>query len=128
MLMQLISDSTILLAQAGAGAPTPSTSEVQMSSLWDFIIKGGPVMIVIGLCSLVALAMIIERSIVLRRSRVVPKSFVDQVRGLAHDRSRALAVCREDRSPIARVFEAALKYADAPIDHQDRMVEETGQR
>lgn len=137
MMSLLITAPLIILAMApgGASGRTPATSvaapnlgDAQMNNLWDFIVKGGPVMIVIGLCSLVALAIIIERWVVLRRSRVVPREFVANVCTVAHDRTRALDACRANNSPIARVFEAALKHADASLEYQDRQVEEVGQR
>ena len=47
-----------LIAQADAGSEAAST--VAIETLMDFILKGGVMMIPIGLCSLVALAVFIE--------------------------------------------------------------------
>ncbi|MHC5008883.1 MAG: hypothetical protein ACYTGF_16165, partial [Planctomycetota bacterium] len=62
-----------ILAQAAdaaeAGAVPPS---VQVESVWDFVQKGGLMMIPIGLCSLVAVTVIVERFISLRRANVIP--------------------------------------------------------
>jgi len=81
-----------------------------VNTVWDFVIKGGVMMIPIGVCSLVVLAVVAERMIVLRRRGVVPKGFADALAkhlGKGH-RKQALVYCREDGSPVARVFEAAL--------------------
>jgi len=41
----------------------------------EFLQSGGPVMIPIGLASVVMLAVLIERIFALRRGKVVPRSF-----------------------------------------------------
>ena len=50
-------DAFVILAQAADAVP----ESVQVQSVWDFIQKGGLLMIPIGLCSLVALTVIVER-------------------------------------------------------------------
>ena len=57
----------VILAQDGAAAATVPES-VQVQNVLDFIQKGGIMMIPIGLCSFVALTVLVERFISLRRS------------------------------------------------------------
>jgi len=75
--------------------------------------KGGPLMYVLALCSVIGLAFVFERFISLRRSRVIPNAFVkrflEQVRDGSLDRERALAVCAENPSPISEVFTSAVR-------------------
>jgi hypothetical protein len=56
--------TSILAQAAGAGDNVPAS--VQVESVWDFVQKGGLMMIPIGLCSLVAVTVIVERFISLR--------------------------------------------------------------
>jgi len=53
----LVALGGLVLGQAGAD-PAPAAGEggsaVAVQSVWDFVIKGGPMMIPIGICSLVA--------------------------------------------------------------------------
>ena len=56
-----------LLAQA--------TDPASVGSVLDFIQKGGIMMIPIGICSLFVVAVVSERLMVLRRARVIPRSF-----------------------------------------------------
>ena len=67
-----------ILAQASGAAEAVADvpDAVQIQSLWDFVTKGGVVMIPIGLCSFVALAVFVERLISLRRSVVIPATFL----------------------------------------------------
>jgi len=82
-------------------------------SLITLVRRGGVLMIPIGLCSIVALAFIVERLIRLRRSQVVPAGFLktmgDFLDSPEKDNGHALEVCRTHPSPIARILEGAFK-------------------
>jgi biopolymer transport protein ExbB len=83
----------------------------------------------IAICSLLALALAVERLVCLRRSKVIPSGFVESVRAmLADGPERALAYCRASPSPMARIFEAALRRWDRPIEHVEKHVAEAGLR
>ncbi len=120
-------DFIALLAQADA---VPES--VQIRNVWDFVVKGGVVMIPIGLCSFVALTVIIERLISLRRSRVIPPAFLDGLRTLLRetpgDTTRAAAYCAKNGSPVAHVFAAGIKKLDRPIEVVEKQIEEAGER
>ena len=45
----------------------------------DYLVRGGPVMVPIFICSIVALATFLERMWALRRERVVPSSFCVEI-------------------------------------------------
>jgi biopolymer transport protein ExbB len=122
------------VGQAGAAAAgqaePPSSVEVQ--SVWDFVVKGGPMMIPIGLCSLVALTVIIERLIVLRRRNVIPPGFLSGLKDMLdngfEDRAEALKYCRDDGSPIANVLGVGIKRLGEPIDLLEKHIQEAGER
>jgi biopolymer transport protein ExbB len=60
----------------------------------------------------------LERAFALRRSRVIPRDFSDRfIDRLANgklDRERALELARANESPVARVFQHALRYWGRP--------------
>lgn len=116
-----------LLAQAASGGD-PINSAGGIQSVWDFVVKGGPTMAVIGVCSLVALTVIVERSIVLRRRRVIPPDFVTGLNAVADDRTRALDYCKANGSPAANVLAAALRRRGESIEAVEKAVEEAGRR
>jgi len=103
-----------------------------VGSVWDFVVKGGPVMIPIVLASLVALTVIIERLISLRRSNVIPHGFISNLKvlldksGEANDGS--LEYCRSNGSPIAKVLEAGIKRLGCSVELLERSVQEAGER
>lgn len=83
--LNLIAPAGNSTAQLGGAATPPpgasaaATPSVKIESVWDFVVKGGPVMIPIGICSLIALTVIIERLFALRRDHVIPKGFLPEL-------------------------------------------------
>lgn len=88
-----------LLAQEASG-------EASLSA-FDLLLKGGPVMIPLGICSVVALTVAFERVLGLSRRRVLPESFQDELRSSldkSHgDVRKARDLCERDGSLYARV-------------------------
>jgi biopolymer transport protein ExbB len=98
--------------------------------LIEVLTAGGPVMVPIGLCSIVALATFLERLWALRRSRIVPPALSVEVLELAKQGrfDDALTRCRATDASVARVLEAALELHGRPREHIKDRVEEVGRR
>lgn len=96
-----------------AGTSDPSEPQVVKRSLAAVLISGGPLMIPIGLCSFVLVIFALERTIALRRNRIIPgvfvKKFIEQLRAGELTRDQAIAVCEKNDSPVSRVFLAGLQ-------------------
>lgn len=103
-----------------------------VQSVWGFVSKGGWMMAPIGLCSLVALTVIVERLISLRRGGVIPASFLPGLKEILDDddvdRSKALDYCENDASPVAKVFAAGIRRLGEPVELLEKHIEEAGQR
>ncbi|MCA9754213.1 MAG: MotA/TolQ/ExbB proton channel family protein [Candidatus Eisenbacteria bacterium] len=82
-----------------------------MSLLFDFIQRGGLLMLPIVLCSIIGLAIFIDRSVRLRRSARANAAFLDQIRGNIRvgKIEDSLEICKSSQSPIAAVFAAGLR-------------------
>ena len=119
----------LLFAQTDAAA---QSSTVIVQSIWDFLVKGGPMMVPIALCSLVALAVIIERSISLRSNTVIPPGFLEGLRNAyrsdTNGRWQAAEYCEQNPSPISRVFRAGLRHIDGAEALREKRIEEAGAR
>ena len=79
----------------------------------DFMIKRGVVMIPILACSVIALAIVIERFINLTEGKVIPKDFFARIKGLLLEGhiNEALSICSKSNKPIAKIIEAGImKY------------------
>jgi biopolymer transport protein ExbB len=83
--------------------------------MWQILRAGGPVMIPLGLCSLLGLAVLIERLLALRRRRVVLPEIVGVVEtlGAGTDFSVANAILDRNPGPFANVVRAGLSHATA---------------
>lgn len=124
--------ATLAATDPGATDAAAAAANMTVNSVWDFVLKGGFMMIPLGICSFVAFALVAERLVSLRRGRIIPPSFVPGVREVLqrrpNDREALLTYCREQNAPIARVFTSGFRRLGAPIEVVERHVEEAGQR
>ena len=77
--------------------------------MYDFLLKGGPVVIPIGILSVVALAVFLERLWSLKRGRIIPEGFIQRIEELVGSQriGDALLLCQESQDPMAKIMEAA---------------------
>jgi biopolymer transport protein ExbB len=96
----------------------------------DILVKGGVFMYPIILCSIIALAVFLERLWVLRRRQILPPEFIRNVEELLKKEkvSEALFLCQSDTSSVARIFLAGLKNAGRGMWLVKESVEERGGR
>jgi biopolymer transport protein ExbB len=83
----------------------------------------------IVLCSVIVLAIVIERSLALRRKRIMPVGLLEQVRRYWYrgDIKAALACCDEHPVAIARILRAGLARYEASMDEVEKALETAGQ-
>ncbi len=96
----------------------------------EFLSDGGPVMVPLGICSVIGLASFFERLWALRRERVVPRAFcVELVELLRQERWQdAATLCKKRDVPIARIVEVAVAARGEPRQSLRDRVEEIGRR
>ena len=98
--------------------------------MFDLISKGGVVMYPIILCSIIALAVFLERLWVLRRKNIIPGEFIRSVEEQVKKQniSEAIFLCQGDHSSIAKIFLAGLKNAGRGMWLVKEAIEEMGGR
>lgn len=96
----------------------------------ELILKGGVLMIPILLCSIVALAIILERLIRYHRVRKDNELFLNRIRGrIRPDRiDEAIRVCEEDPSPLASIFLEGLKHLNLGEQRTREAIMDAGER
>lgn len=96
----------------------------------ETLVAGGPVMIPIGLCSVVALATFLERMWALRRGAIVPTSFCVEIVELLRQRrfDDATTLCRKRNASVSRVLEVAIEARGLARPLLKERVEEVGRR
>ena len=93
-----------------ADSPNP------IQSVFSFLIRGGIFMWPLLLCSIVALTVIILRTMALRRKNVLPLVIESEIERLPPGGSpeRLNRIVHEDSSPLARLVSVALQHLRSP--------------
>jgi biopolymer transport protein ExbB len=105
-------------------APTPPPS----LSLLDLIIKGGPIMIPIGLLSIAGLYIFFERFFTIRKSSNIDQNFLNQIRDFMHQGNidAARSLCKNTNNPIARMINKGLMRLGKPVKEIEGAIENVG--
>jgi hypothetical protein len=84
------------------------------------------------LCTLIVVSFSVERLVMLRRGRVIPKPFVDRFLLLVQEGKlspdEALELCIENNSPIAQIFEHGVKKWGKPSVEVEQAIIDGGER
>ena len=99
-----------------------------MMQKFDIIFQGGILMWPIMLCSVVALAITIERFWSLRRATIDTREFMDNMRTVLRQNriADAVAICDQTDGPIARIIKAGLlKYKRTKVEIREA-IEDAG--
>ncbi|MBC7573285.1 MAG: MotA/TolQ/ExbB proton channel family protein [Herminiimonas sp.] len=88
---------------------------------------GWPIWLLL-IASMIALALIIERTLYLRRSRILPPTLLNEVIRVYHNGKVDANVVStlEKNSPLGRVLAAGLRNIDAPREVMKESIEEAG--
>jgi len=129
----LMAAGAALAAQAGQAAPAPPAGGGGLFGLspaaWDFVKKGGITMVPLGVCSIVALAVVFERLFAFRREKVIPNEVVHASERYWRraDFDAALRVYERFDVPLARILRAGVQRRHLGIDEMERAMVGTGQ-
>jgi biopolymer transport protein ExbB len=121
----LLPESVLWAAEASDDAG------VEQETMFTLIMKGGWVMIPLGIASIIALALAIERSISLRRHKVLPHGFLEGLGEAWHaDPSGQLAeeFCDRSGGAVGHVFKAGIQWREYGYEAVNRAIEDAGSR
>ena len=99
-------------------------------TLWQLFLKGGPMMWPLLACSIIAVAIFLERIYALRQDNIIPSDLVQEMERLI--RMARLddleELCKRSTSPICLVVMAAIKNVNMPRAIIKDYMEEAGTR
>ena len=97
-------------------------------SIWDLALKGGWIMLPLALMSVIAIYIFIERYIVINRAVKDEPNFMNNIRDFIHnDRiDSALSLCKNNRTPIARMIEKGINRIGKPLGDVNAAIENVG--
>ena len=96
--------------------------------MWEFIVKGGPIMGLIILCSIMAFAVFLERMWYLRNARIDTGKFMQAISNKVKSNKvmEAIDMCTTTRGPIARILKAGVIKYDRPRQDIREAIEDAG--
>ncbi len=107
-----------------------ATPESPRLSAWELYKRGGWFMYPLTACSVLAVALILERLVALRRRAVNPPGFLRGLREAARDpranRQAALDYCRAADVPISRILAAGIKRLPRGVAVAEKAMEDAG--
>jgi len=82
--------------------------------MFELLQKGGPIMALIIICSVIALTIIIERLINLHRAKIDTQEFLDKIKAILRKDNimQALQLCDNTPGPIAHIIKAGVLKHD----------------
>jgi biopolymer transport protein ExbB len=119
-LLQISTTNDLISAQAN---PTEITL-----SVYDLALKGGWIMAILGVLSIIAVYVFIERFLTIKKASQDDKHFMNNIRDFIHNGrlDSALALCRNNESPIARMIEKGLIRIGRPLSDINSAIENVG--
>lgn len=119
----------ILQIQAGVAQTTQSSASI---SLWKMLVNGGwsmwIIMSLIALLSIMAVYFFFERYFAISRAGKTDADFMNTIRDLVYDYKldAAKTLCKNSKTPVAKMIEKGLQRIGKPITEIERTVENAG--
>jgi biopolymer transport protein ExbB len=122
--MSLLLQITTLTADTLNAAATTPVVEKSLT-LWELAVKGGPILIPIGILSLLALYIFFERLFVINKFSRLDQNFMNNIRDQVHQGNIAAArsLCKATDNPIARMIEKGLARLGKPVREIEAAIE-----
>lgn len=110
-----------------AAATTGTTGEKSIS-LWEMASKGGPILIPIGILSILAVYIFFERLLVISKASKLDVNFMNQIKQHVNSGNIEAArnLCRATKNPSARMIEKGLMRLGKPVREIEAAIESTG--
>jgi biopolymer transport protein ExbB len=120
----------ILLVQSALPSTAQASHPVQLGTFLESLVRGGPVMIPLGMCSVVLLAWILERSLRLRWKVIGNRSSADQLVTAVRDGgpARALELARTDPTLLSTVFQPLFERWSESRPELEKAIEDSASR
>ena len=119
----------IILQIQETGEMLTGTSEKEITlPILDLVLRGGWIMGIIGVLSVVAFYIFFERYFVIGRAAREDKGFMDNIRTFIHEGKleSAKALCVANKSPIGRMIDKGLTRIGKPLNDINTAIENVG--
>ena len=95
----------------------PISETVAKINIWDLALKGGWIMIPIALLLFIAIAVLIERILVINKAGKEDPTFMNRIKDYIYERKidSAINLCRMTNTPISRMIEKGISRLGRPM-------------
>ena len=101
-----------------------------MEQVWQFLVRGGIMMIPLAICSILGLAIVLEKAFFLRRKKVIVPEIVnvlDNIKG-PNDIGLALSICEKYDGSFANIIKVGLENRNLPKDEIKEALNDQGRQ
>ena len=122
----------ILQVQEGAAVAVQTASEVVQTektlNIIDLAVKGGWIMIVLAILSVIAVYIFVERYLALNKAAKEDKNFINNIKSFIHkgDLEGARSLPKSNNTPIGRMLDKGLSRIGRPLNDINQAVENVG--
>lgn len=116
----------MMLAQIVTDTPAAATN--QTISLWELAMAGGPLMIPLLICSIIAVYIFVERLRTINKANVSSDAFMGKIKELVvkGDINGAKILCSQHDTPVARMIEKGVTRIGSPLKNIEASIENVG--
>lgn len=120
-------NSILLQVQNAAENAGAEPSEISIS-IYELVLKGSWIMAILGLFSIIAVYIFIERLFTIIKASREDRNFMNNIKDFIKSGKvdSALALCKSNKSPIARMIEKGLMRIGRPLNDINAAIENVG--
>jgi len=122
-----ITQTGVQLTDTIAGSAGQIPNEVTLS-IWELSQKGGWIMAILGVFSIIAIYIFIERFFAINKASKEEYNFMNNIRDFIHEGriDSAVSLSKNNTTPIARMIEKGLSRIGKPLNDINAAIENTG--
>ncbi len=128
MLQDAANQTLTSLNQMQPAAQTATSSGEISLSIWELTLKGGWIMGVLGIMSVIAIYIFVERYLAILQASKEDRNFMNNIRDFIHHGrvDAAIALCKAQSTPISRMIEKGLQRLGKPLNDINAAIENVG--
>jgi len=117
-----------MIAQIVTGSEAVTTAADQSISMWSLVMAGGPLMIPLAICSVIAIYIFVERLLTVNKANLSSDAFMGRIKELVlkGDINGAKVLCAQYDTPVARMIEKGVARIGSPLKTIEASIENVG--
>lgn len=124
----MLANILLQIQQAGTEVATEAVETTAKLNIFSLAVKGGWIMIVLAIVSIVAIYIFVERFLALKKALKEDKNFMDKVKDCIHkgDLEGAKRLTNNNDTPIGRMIAKGLSRLGRPLNDINQAIENVG--